>query len=194
MTPVDLVIVEGFKRFSHPKLEVHRRERGTPLLAAEDASIVALATDEPMPRSAPAAVRPRRRAGHRRLRASSGRHLVDAMSAPCPGLLRLSAAIGSRCGAAHALLRQRIAPVVGRRAVSVLDAAAGLLPRRAADQRARRARVRQRRGRRLRVRLRRRDGARPARAWPWRRAAPRPAIPTPASCHRARRSACSPAR
>jgi len=48
MTPVDLVIVEGFKRFSHPKLEVHRRERGTPLLAAEDDSIVALATDEPL--------------------------------------------------------------------------------------------------------------------------------------------------
>lgn len=49
MTPVDLVLVEGFKRFSHPKLEVHRRERGTPLLAAEDTSIVAIASDEPMP-------------------------------------------------------------------------------------------------------------------------------------------------
>jgi molybdopterin-guanine dinucleotide biosynthesis protein B len=52
MTPVDLVIVEGFKRFAHPKLEVHRRERATPLLAAEDSSIVALATDEPFPHSA----------------------------------------------------------------------------------------------------------------------------------------------
>ena len=52
MTPVDLVIVEGFKRFPHPKLEVHRRERATPLLADEDPSIVALATDEPFPRSA----------------------------------------------------------------------------------------------------------------------------------------------
>ena len=41
MTPVDLVIVEGFKRFPHPKLEVHRRERGTPLLADEDGTIVA---------------------------------------------------------------------------------------------------------------------------------------------------------
>lgn len=45
MTPVDLVIVEGFKRFPHPKLEVHRRERGTPLLAREDPSIIALAAD-----------------------------------------------------------------------------------------------------------------------------------------------------
>ncbi|MFZ1426735.1 MAG: molybdopterin-guanine dinucleotide biosynthesis protein B [Geminicoccaceae bacterium] len=45
MTPVDLVIVEGFKRFPHPKLEVHRRERGTPLLAREDPTVVALAAD-----------------------------------------------------------------------------------------------------------------------------------------------------
>ncbi|MFO1047216.1 MAG: molybdopterin-guanine dinucleotide biosynthesis protein B [Geminicoccaceae bacterium] len=49
MTPVDLVLVEGFKRFPHPKLEVHRRERGTPLLAAEDPSIVGVASDEPLP-------------------------------------------------------------------------------------------------------------------------------------------------
>jgi molybdopterin-guanine dinucleotide biosynthesis adapter protein len=48
MTPVDLVIVEGFKRFPHPKLEVHRRERGTPLLARDDSSVVAVATDEPL--------------------------------------------------------------------------------------------------------------------------------------------------
>jgi molybdopterin-guanine dinucleotide biosynthesis protein MobB len=49
LAPCDLVIVEGFKRFPHPKLEVHRRERGTPLLARDDPSIVALATDEPFP-------------------------------------------------------------------------------------------------------------------------------------------------
>ena len=49
MTPVDLILIEGFKRFGHPKLEVHRRERGTPLLAAEDPSIVAIATDEALP-------------------------------------------------------------------------------------------------------------------------------------------------
>jgi molybdopterin-guanine dinucleotide biosynthesis adapter protein len=51
MTPVDLVLVEGFKRFAHPKLEVHRRERGTPLLADDDPTVVAIATDEPLPRS-----------------------------------------------------------------------------------------------------------------------------------------------
>jgi molybdopterin-guanine dinucleotide biosynthesis protein MobB len=49
MTPVDLVVVEGFKRFPHPKLEVHRRERGTPLLARDDPTVTAVATDEPLP-------------------------------------------------------------------------------------------------------------------------------------------------
>jgi molybdopterin-guanine dinucleotide biosynthesis adapter protein len=49
MTPVDLVVVEGSKRSPHPKLEVHRRERGTPLLAREDPTIVAVASDEPLP-------------------------------------------------------------------------------------------------------------------------------------------------
>jgi molybdopterin-guanine dinucleotide biosynthesis protein MobB len=45
ITPVDLVIVEGFKRSVHPKIEVHRTLRGTPLLAREDPTIVAIATD-----------------------------------------------------------------------------------------------------------------------------------------------------
>ena len=51
LSPVDLVIVEGFKRYPHPKIEVHRQERGTPLLADEDPTVVALATDEPLPHS-----------------------------------------------------------------------------------------------------------------------------------------------
>lgn len=49
MTPVDLVLVEGFKRYPHPKIEVHRKERGTPLLAREDPTIVAVASDGPLP-------------------------------------------------------------------------------------------------------------------------------------------------
>ena len=49
MSPADVVVVEGFKRFPHPKIEVHRRERGTPLLARDDPSIVAVASDEPLP-------------------------------------------------------------------------------------------------------------------------------------------------
>jgi len=42
----DLVIVEGFKRFDHPKIEVHRRLRATPLIAADDPTVVAIASDE----------------------------------------------------------------------------------------------------------------------------------------------------
>lgn len=49
MEPVDLVVVEGFKRSPHPKIEVHRAERGTPLLATEDRSVVAVASDGPLP-------------------------------------------------------------------------------------------------------------------------------------------------
>lgn len=49
MAPADLVIVEGFKRFPHPKIEVHRKARGTPLIAREDPSVLAVASDEPLP-------------------------------------------------------------------------------------------------------------------------------------------------
>lgn len=46
MSPVDLVLVEGYKRGPHPKLEVYRRSVGKPLIAPEDKSIVAIASDE----------------------------------------------------------------------------------------------------------------------------------------------------
>jgi hypothetical protein len=49
MTPVDLLIIEGFKRHAHNKLEVYRRSVGKPLLCAEDARIVAVASDGPVP-------------------------------------------------------------------------------------------------------------------------------------------------
>jgi len=45
MAPVDLVIVEGFKRFPHPKIEVHLAARGTPLFAREDDTVIAVASD-----------------------------------------------------------------------------------------------------------------------------------------------------
>jgi molybdopterin-guanine dinucleotide biosynthesis protein B len=48
MSPVDLVIVEGFKRTALPKLEVHRPSVGKPLLAPEDSDIIAIATDLPI--------------------------------------------------------------------------------------------------------------------------------------------------
>jgi molybdopterin-guanine dinucleotide biosynthesis adapter protein len=49
MTPVDLLIVEGFKREDHDKLEIHRRETGQPLLHPNDPHIVAVLSDEPLP-------------------------------------------------------------------------------------------------------------------------------------------------
>jgi molybdopterin-guanine dinucleotide biosynthesis adapter protein len=47
MSPVDIVLVEGFKRERHPKIEVWRSSVGKPLLAANDPHIVAVATDNP---------------------------------------------------------------------------------------------------------------------------------------------------
>jgi len=48
LSPVDLVIVEGFKRHSHPKLEIYRAAVGKPLLHPDDDCIVAIATDVPL--------------------------------------------------------------------------------------------------------------------------------------------------
>jgi molybdopterin-guanine dinucleotide biosynthesis adapter protein len=45
MTPVDLVLVEGFKRDKLAKLEVHRAANSKPFLYPEDPAIVALASD-----------------------------------------------------------------------------------------------------------------------------------------------------
>jgi molybdopterin-guanine dinucleotide biosynthesis protein B len=48
MTPVDLLLVEGFKRQPHAKLEVYRSALGKPLLCLEDPHIVAVASDGPV--------------------------------------------------------------------------------------------------------------------------------------------------
>jgi len=47
MTPVDLVLIEGFKSYPHDKLEVFRAETGKPPMATDIPSIVAVATDAP---------------------------------------------------------------------------------------------------------------------------------------------------
>jgi molybdopterin-guanine dinucleotide biosynthesis protein B len=49
LAPVDLVLVEGFKRDSHAKLEVHRVGNAKPFLYPDDPAIVALASDAPPP-------------------------------------------------------------------------------------------------------------------------------------------------
>jgi molybdopterin-guanine dinucleotide biosynthesis protein B len=48
MSPVDLLLVEGWKRHSHPKIEVHRPSLGKPLLYPDDPHVVAIAADEPL--------------------------------------------------------------------------------------------------------------------------------------------------
>jgi molybdopterin-guanine dinucleotide biosynthesis adapter protein len=45
LSPCDLVIVEGFKRSGHPKIEVHRADNGKPFLWPEDRDIVGIASD-----------------------------------------------------------------------------------------------------------------------------------------------------
>lgn len=45
LTPVDLVIVEGYKRDSHPKIEVRRAEALREPISANDATVRAIATD-----------------------------------------------------------------------------------------------------------------------------------------------------
>ena len=54
--PCDLVLVEGFKRYAHPKLEVLRAALGKPPLYLEDARIRVVATDSPLPGDHPPAV------------------------------------------------------------------------------------------------------------------------------------------
>jgi molybdopterin-guanine dinucleotide biosynthesis adapter protein len=45
MAPVDLVLVEGYKRDTHPKIEVYRRETGHDLIQPGDPMVRAVATD-----------------------------------------------------------------------------------------------------------------------------------------------------
>ena len=47
LSPVDLVIVEGFKRENHRKIEVHRAANGKPWLYPADGAVRALVCDAP---------------------------------------------------------------------------------------------------------------------------------------------------
>ena len=50
LAPVDLVIVEGWKKSAYPKIEIHRPELGKPVLHPDDDRIVALASPAPLSR------------------------------------------------------------------------------------------------------------------------------------------------
>jgi len=45
LSDVDLVLVEGYKRDAHPKVEAHRQETGNALISPEDPTIRAIASD-----------------------------------------------------------------------------------------------------------------------------------------------------
>lgn len=49
VSPCDLVLVEGFKRQGHPKLEVYRRALGLAPLHPDDPRVVAVAADQAFP-------------------------------------------------------------------------------------------------------------------------------------------------
>ena len=48
MTPVDLLLIEGFKREAHDKVEIYRAENNKPLLSTGDPTYVAILTDTPL--------------------------------------------------------------------------------------------------------------------------------------------------
>lgn len=48
LAPVDLVLIEGYKRDSHPKVEAHRTVTGNPLIAPDDPTVRAVASDTPL--------------------------------------------------------------------------------------------------------------------------------------------------
>lgn len=49
LAKVDLLIVEGFKRNRHPKIEIYRPEVGKPLLHPDDDYIVAITSNSELP-------------------------------------------------------------------------------------------------------------------------------------------------
>ena len=53
LAPCDVVIVEGWKHHAMPKIEVHRKLSEKPLLFIEDASVIAVASDESLATALP---------------------------------------------------------------------------------------------------------------------------------------------
>jgi molybdopterin-guanine dinucleotide biosynthesis protein B len=51
LSPVDLVVIEGYKREPHPKIEIYRAAVGKPLLHPDDPHIKAIAADTALPQA-----------------------------------------------------------------------------------------------------------------------------------------------
>ncbi len=132
LSPVDLVIVEGFKRHAHPKLEVFRAAVGKPLLHPDDDCIVAIATDAPLPQAQVPVLHARRHRAHRRRAAGRG---AAARSDRAVAGASLMAQLSDDCFAfagpllpvadAERLIAERVAPVERHRETVPLREAAG---------------------------------------------------------------------
>jgi molybdopterin-guanine dinucleotide biosynthesis protein MobB len=48
LSPVDLILIEGYKRDAHPKIEAYREAAQNPLIAPDDPTIRAIAADTPV--------------------------------------------------------------------------------------------------------------------------------------------------
>ncbi len=48
VSPCDLLLVEGYKHYAMPKLEIWRKETAKPLLHPEDKHVIAIAADAPL--------------------------------------------------------------------------------------------------------------------------------------------------
>ena len=53
LAPVDLVLIEGYKRDRHPKVEVYRAATGASLIGADDDTVRAIATNDPVEAAQP---------------------------------------------------------------------------------------------------------------------------------------------
>jgi molybdopterin-guanine dinucleotide biosynthesis protein B len=53
LAPVDLVLIEGYKRGGHPKVEAHRAATGQDLIAREDPTVRLVASNDPVEVSQP---------------------------------------------------------------------------------------------------------------------------------------------
>ncbi|MCI2399579.1 bifunctional molybdopterin-guanine dinucleotide biosynthesis adaptor protein MobB/molybdopterin molybdotransferase MoeA [Aliiroseovarius subalbicans] len=133
--PCDIVLVEGFKTESHPKIEAHRGATGSDLIAAGDTTVTAVASDHPLEdltqpvfdlddtaaiaefiledlgllRSAPEG-------------APTGRLKNDCFALP-PGV------DWTPVDEARAMLRDRLSPVVAHEDIPVIDSAGRILAR-----------------------------------------------------------------
>ena len=128
LSPVDLVLVEGFKREAHPKLEVYRAAVGKPLLHPDDPNIVAIASD--------GAGRGARAGGlARRYRGGRGHPRRQGGAARCgarAGAERLMAQLSDDCFAfggpllaiddVERLIAERVTPVAETETVALKDA------------------------------------------------------------------------